>query len=514
MLKNVIEDYLISIKEVQFFLPFKHLLEAKQFYDIHLIHGSTEFGKDFIAKKKSNDTEFQFSFQIKAGDINLNKFKTEVQPQLLEACTNKLSHPNFDESLYYKVIFVTTGNVLPPATIAFQEFNRYLKTRLNLNEIETWEKDVLISDFINVGLEPFFTLHKSPALIGRFFNFYSKIINEQPFNFLTIESYSLHWLNFDWKKSENRLQIFFEACFFSKLLFERGRHYETVLILAALVRVLLKNGVYQEYKPLIDDYAKDVFKAFFIKFNDYKNNNSILIEECRGFFSIFHYPENCLKSLELFAIYILIVDQCDNRIFSTFLKILKNEKGAEHPISDNYAVSIALISLALLKLNRINEVKRFLNNVTIWLCNRYKDVGLSSVGSTEREEYEQLLSEYLDGFAYSKKQASFIASAILDICFILGDKDFYADIANELRAASIILSFYHVLNYDAVFTHAHPQILSQHDNDFSLELNENYSRIIEYERRSTKLKFEGTGILFLAFLLRDRYFPTLMKELI
>jgi hypothetical protein len=141
MLKSVIEDYLISIKELQFFLPFIHLLEAKQYYDIHLVHGSTEFGKDFIAKKREENSVTQYSFQIKVGDVNLSRFRNEIKPQLLEAYTNKLSHPNFDAELKYKVVFVTTGNVLQPASIDFQEFNNFLKSKLHVHEIEVWEKD-------------------------------------------------------------------------------------------------------------------------------------------------------------------------------------------------------------------------------------------------------------------------------------------------------------------------------------------------------------------------------------
>ena len=33
MLKNVIEDYIRSIKEIQFFLPFQQLIEEEGYYD-------------------------------------------------------------------------------------------------------------------------------------------------------------------------------------------------------------------------------------------------------------------------------------------------------------------------------------------------------------------------------------------------------------------------------------------------------------------------------------------------
>lgn len=515
MLKNVIEDYLLSIKELQFFLPFSHLLEAMQYYDIHLVHGSTEFGKDFIAKRREDDSVIQYSFQIKVGDVNLNRFRNEVKPQLLEAHTNKLAHPNFDDGLEYKVIFVTTGNVLQPATIDFQEFNKFLKSKLNVHEIEVWEKDRLISEFVTIGIEPFFNIHKSPTLVGVFFNFYSKITNGQAIDFLTIESYSHYWLKLDWERIENRLQIFFEAYFFSKLFFERKRHYEAVLMLSALVRCLVKNRVYHNYQIIVAEYVNEILESFFQKFDDYYSHNpSILVSECRGFFSIFYYPANCLKSLELFSLYILSNDQCNEKVITTFVNVFRHEKGVEHPLSDNYAISIVLITLALLKLKQFDNAKKFLNNVTIWLCDRYENLGLCGIGATDQEAIEQILSEYLTGYTFSNRRTSLIANTLLDLSYLIGDCDLYADITNELKAVSIIPEFYHVLDFDSLFTYDHPAILSQHDSEFSLELKDNYSPMIEYEKRENKFKIAGNEFLYLMILLRDRYFPTLMNEFI
>jgi hypothetical protein len=157
-----------------------------------------------------------------------------------------------------------------------------------------------------------------------------------------------------------------------------------------------------------------------------------------------------------------------------------------------------------------------LNNVTIWLCNRYENLGLCSLGATEQEEIEQLLSEHLTGYIFSNRKTSFIANSLLDLSYLIGDSEFYANIANELKAVSIIPEFYHILDFDSLFTYDHPKILSQHDSEFSLELKDNYSPMIEYERRESKLRIVGEGneFLYLMILLRDRYFPTLMNRFI
>ncbi len=69
MLRNVLGDYLDRITEREFDLPLLLLLPVLGFYDVHFTHGPVEFGKDVIAKKLDGDTEVQYSFQSKAGNI-------------------------------------------------------------------------------------------------------------------------------------------------------------------------------------------------------------------------------------------------------------------------------------------------------------------------------------------------------------------------------------------------------------------------------------------------------------
>ena len=106
--------------------------------------------------------------------------RDEVQPQLLEAAVNNLSHPNFDSSLCKKIIFVTTGIIKPPATLAFQEFNNFIQTKYKLDPILSVEKLDLVEDFVRYGIEPFFALHNDPTFVGDFFDLYWCAKNIEP----------------------------------------------------------------------------------------------------------------------------------------------------------------------------------------------------------------------------------------------------------------------------------------------------------------------------------------------
>jgi hypothetical protein len=513
MLRSVIDDYLTSTKELQFFLPFLQLLELRGYHDIHLVHGTTEFGKDFIAKMREPGGEVQYSFQIKVGDVNLSRFRTEIKPQLLEAVTNRLSHPNLDRSLPYRVVLVTTGVIHPTATIEFQEFNRFVEEKLNATPIVTWEKPKLTADFLNIGIEPFFDLHRAPELAGRFFRFYSQITNEEPLSFFDIETYSKYWLEFDWSNAVNRFQVFFESYFFSKLLLDKGRHYESTLVLASLVRVLIRSGAYSDYRRTIQEYLDEILISHFGKARTkYKTTQPYLLDH-EGVFAIFYHPLSCLRTLELLSLYILTSPSTNKDLESFFLRMLDEQKGCYRIISDNYAVSIVFVTLALLRLSETDRLRKFLNNVCVWLCDRRAEVGIAALGSSLRQEIEQLLSENLEGLSNQNNAGGFAACACLDMAHLLGDKKVVEDIANDFRASETILEFCHVLNDDALFIHDHDTIVTSTDSEFALDCREDYSQIISYERKANSISFREKYLLMLVFLLRDRYFPTFIADI-
>lgn len=504
MLKSVIENYLTSIREVEFFGPFKSLLEGLGYYDIHILHGPTEFGKDFIAKKLDEKQNVQFCFQIKVGDINLKKFTSEIKPQLLEIITNSISHPNFDKSIPLEIRFVTTGIVKPPATASFQEFNNYIESKFGITPVQTWEKDKIISDFFRIGIEPFFEVHNSPEFAGRFFNLFSKIKNGEQLTSYDITSYSDNWLNLNFDSNANKLQVWFEGYFFSKLLFEYKNYYESVLFLTALCRVLIKNNLFDDDSILLLHSIKENIDAFYSDFSDKIKSNKEKVLFGDGFFSIFTYPITCNRALELLSLRVLLFGEIKKEQMVLFDQLLK-EKGAFRLISDNYAISIFFISQVLLKFNRRKDLQKYIHNCTVWICDRYQENGVSPIGYTSQEEYEQIISEYLTGLSFHERKTSFIAAIILDICAFLGEPAFYASIANDLRAIEIMPEYYHINTIDTLYDYE--KVISQTDHDFHMELSNNYATYLKYRIEKFDINIATEKLYLLSFLLRDRYFP-------
>lgn len=514
MLRRVVEDYLESIREVQFFLPFSYLLLLKGYYDVHIVHGATEFGKDIIAKKAEGGIPVQFLFQLKAGDINLSKYKHEIQPQLLEAAVIDLCHPNFDPQLDKKIFFVTTGTIKPPATLEFQGFNNFLQTKYKLGPILSIEKFDLIEDFVVHGLEPFFTIHCDPGFVGEFFNLYAKIKNNEQIDSFSIETYTRRWIKTDCENDINRLQIFLEAYLFSTLLYKSKQYYLAVLFLAGLARFLSKSGLYeQHYKVLIEyiniivmDLAKEVEAIY--------NSGEALVNpaSAMGLLAIFKYPKICLHTLELLSLANLLSNEPNPELIAIISDIIQRERGWERPPSDNYAMSVALTGLSLLKNTDYALLRKLVNNITIWLCDRYDNIGIAQLGAAEDEEYEQLLSEYLEGLNYQKSKSSFTASILLDLAFLSDDPQFYESIANDLRATSITMERYHVLNDTDIYEYE--GIYNSYDSEYSKKYLDVYSRGIAVEREQNQVTSRSPALFLLMFLLRDRFFPTFIRDLI
>src|SRR6266849_344036 len=142
MLADVIGTYVDSLTEREFDAPFIALLRLHGFTDIHFLHGSFEFGKDFIAKRVEGAAQFQYAFQTKAGNIGISEWN-ESRGQIDMLRTDTLAHPNFNVALPRRSIFVTTGRLVGGAGLAAQQYGLHLES---LGEVQflTWDRDTIV----------------------------------------------------------------------------------------------------------------------------------------------------------------------------------------------------------------------------------------------------------------------------------------------------------------------------------------------------------------------------------
>lgn len=120
MLENVVANFLDTVGERKFDSPLIALLRSLGFYDIHLIHGSYEFGKDVVAKREDDGTLRQYALQSKAGNVSLGDW-TAMKGQLDLLRTSELAHPAFDRELPRVGVLVLTGRLVGAAPIEAQD---------------------------------------------------------------------------------------------------------------------------------------------------------------------------------------------------------------------------------------------------------------------------------------------------------------------------------------------------------------------------------------------------------
>ncbi len=509
MLRSVIENYLISSKEIQLFAPFNLLLVRQGYYDIHLIHGPLEFGKDFIAKRKSGKKEIQYIFQLKAGSIDLSRFNSEVKPQLLEALTNNLAHPNFNKKRTIQVVFVLFGNIKNQASISFQQFNEYVKNTLKSSAIIIWDINKLTQDFQTVGIEAFFNFHKNPLLVSSFYNEYAKVKNQELLSTFDIYEYTNRWLVLDMENNINQFQIIFETYLFSTMLVDQNLYYEALLYVAHLHRIILKTNHHEKIVKIITNYLEFLTTSFYLTNKSYFREPDTLIFNS-GLFDIFHYPRKCLQFIEILSLSILLSTKDDSNIIKAFL-ILLEEKGTYRILSDNYAITIILIYLVLKKINKLILFKKYITNTAVWLCDRYENFGLSQIGATFQDELEQLTSEVIEGLSYQKNVCSFAASIILDLVSKLKDDQMLSNIINDFQSVGLILEYYHFENEKDIFNYENSII--QTECDYKKIFESNNSQYIGFRYQYDPINISTDEAILLMFCLRDRYFPEIIFKI-
>ncbi len=141
MLDDAVAGFLDSVSERGLDEPLLAALRSLGFTNLHLTHGSAEFGKDLIGQLDGE----QWAFQSKQGNINQSEFR-QLTGQLDELRTNDLVHPEFRTDLPRRAVLVTTGRLVGNAGLSAQDYSRRVREK-GEPELELWSRDRLIGLF-------------------------------------------------------------------------------------------------------------------------------------------------------------------------------------------------------------------------------------------------------------------------------------------------------------------------------------------------------------------------------
>jgi hypothetical protein len=440
MLADVIGTYVDSLTEREFDAPFIALLRLHGFTDIHFLHGSFEFGKDFIAKGIEDAVRCQYVFQTKAGNIGISDWN-ECRGQIDMLRTNTLAHPNFDESLPRRSIFVTTGRLVGGAALAAQQYGLHLKS-LSEAQFLTWDRDTLVE---MLATDSRSLSGSSPGLLH--------VLGSQRriLNFDMLEKYSRGWIRGDCTalslrdaleasviaqhcRLENRIDL---ACHTALMLVRslwataHGKHP-----LPDLADVSIMSG-----KNFFRHYALELWN---VCSSSYLDADELLREEPTpaGFVT---YPARCLTILEILAMLGLLErnvnPEVSVNIADYLARFLTVNEGAAHPISDRWGISVACCTL-LLSMHGKDDVRgSYLRAVVKWIADHYDggNAGLAGPYSDPEEETTRLLGSAFEHTKLNRRSESYNATQLLDLCAVLEDRELFDLARNEFLAVDISL---------------------------------------------------------------------------
>jgi hypothetical protein len=534
MLRNVLEDYLNSIIERDFDYPIMSLLQAMGFYDIHFTHGGVEFGKDFIAKKVENGTEFQYAIQSKKGNINQGLWRNEIRGQIEEAIFSDLSHPQFNTHLPRKAVLVTTGRLTGNARIASQEFKIKLESENKIHELIFWEKEQIIQFSARFGLTG---IHQNTAKglegFAQFYLVYSKAIQGN-LSDREIEEFSRLWLDegLDYKKRILRASIETEIIV-SKLL-ENGFLYEAIIVYLSLARTVLQVTYENDdefiktiYEEIVNEKILPLCKTFVELFRkEWDTAEKSLLNLCfkENSLPMLQYIVWCARVLEICSLYYFLAKDTDskNEIVEFLIEFIGKEEGCGHIPSDRYAVCMVWVTLVLIQANKVGDAINLVKKCVIWMCDRVENgFGLAHYEAGEYEETVTLLGYPFDFIKVEKNSSLFLATVLSDLVAFIGDNQFYEDVFNDIQACEIVYSYWQFPDTKAIFTIDNEECLAYGNSALFAESINNfedydYAAHIKDEPKSFQVvdKVGKESLILLSILLKDRYFPAMWKEII
>jgi hypothetical protein len=438
MLADVIGSYLDSLEEREFDAPFMALLRSLGFRDIHFLHGSFEFGKDFIAKGNDQGVQAQFVFQTKAGNLSLTDWNG-CRGQIDMLRTNSLAHPAFDSRMPRKAVFVTTGRLVGGAALAAQEYAEHLS---ELGEIGfvTWDRETLIELVTNtpeIGLASD-TQGAFLELIGQ--------IDQKRVEEREIERFSRRWIG-----ATGSLKVYtsaLEAAVIANRLRRNERIDLACFVAICLIRAAWARGHGAE--P-VDDAAmltantgRQLFRYYgwdlFDRCGDDLFDPLNMVRNHYPMAAHVTYPIRCLRLVEILGLLGLLESEAEHprsQSLTDFLtKFVRGNPGTSHPISDRWAVSLIPPVLMLGRGGDAQPVRYLLENVIKWVADRYDSDsrGLAGPYSSPDEELEYLLGDPFEHIEIDRRSESYIATIVLDLAAMLEMGDLFNSARNEFLA--------------------------------------------------------------------------------
>ena len=469
MLANVVAAYLDTMSEREFDAPFMALLRAIGYYDIHSLHGSFEFGKDFIAKKQASDGPHQYVFQSKAGDINQTDWR-QTRLQLDSAYRGPLAHPNLDPNAPRHCCLVFTGDFVGGAAPEAQAYEA--EVQRNGAAFEVWTKTRLVELITGIGptaaelidltrigkfLQLLGGIHENTTSHAELFAYYETQLRTPPKSECALWSTIM-----EWGIIAHQFQI-------------QNRDYEAYICTCYVSNFCWFHIYLQDEQHFPPTILESAAQACGVMTNSYGRMAVAKLHESLSedptWTSQWHpadtvaLPSRCHQALELLSFEGIkcILDGNNSgadRLHALVANLLDNCPAAYHPISEHFAASIWTTGAFLLFSHDNERCRRLIHDTAVWLVDRHMDgFGLACPWEGERRDVDQLLGVPFNFVELRHQHDSYIATALLELASLGGFVELYNDTLNDILLAQIRLPFLQIVDSPGQFLPSAPDAM-------------------------------------------------------
>jgi hypothetical protein len=452
VLDSVIAGFLESLTERELDEPLRAVLRDQGFVDIHFVHGPSEFGRDFIAKRTDSGTVRQYAIQSKVGAIDIRSWR-EIRQQVEDIRTGSLSHPAFDASLDRVAVVVTTGRVIGDARLGMQDYKRTYQAEM---DFDVWDGDRLV-EYISAAPEAALARRDEGPLLRLLGEIDTGAVDDR-----TVEEFSRRWFPpagelvtpasvieaavvANRLRRQERLDL---SCFVALALLRASAH-------GAHGREPLEGGEWasgEQATGLFVRYASELFE----RCDDSQLDPLPFICSHNEFGFFVTYSVRCLRLIEILGLLglwrRLTEGQDDAEVVAFLDKFIANQPGTAHPLSDCYATSLFAPALLLVG-GSSATVAKWLRDTTRWVLDRHdgESLGLGAIEANPEQEVAYLLSAF-DHIDVSRRRESYLAAVILDLASVFESDTLYTDARNDFEAVSAYPEILHVPDTTAQYS--------------------------------------------------------------
>jgi hypothetical protein len=520
-LDDVLGAYLDTVGEREFDAAFLALLKAAGYTNVHLVHGSFEFGKDFIAQREG----VQFGLQTKAGDINLGAWRT-IRSQIEEILWNDIAHPDFDTTAERRAVLVTTGRLVGGAAADAQQYRETLARRTTVTAgrpppFEVWDREGLLA---LMELSPEISLNgwsEEPLLelLGLLADASRRQLTSR-----TIERSTRSWLGRDLTRAA------LATALAGNRLLETTRPDLATSVAAGLLRAAaceLHGGdsidgmtALNAGRRLYDVYSSTLVDTLAPVSGDPAELFHIGNEVLGGV----SYPVRCSLMIESIGLLGLLRsvegDEDAARALATSLEqFVLVQPGAAHPISDRWAASLVPPAILLRRVGS-GALEKWLEDIVVWICDHhYRAPGLASVYAEPSDEVRYLLGEPFEHVVVPRRHSSYLATVVLDLACTLELPGLFRDAFNDFAAVNLALPAIEPLDepgqylFDGSGLTSEANVAYDEDHDFATS----WQAAVHHRRAPSTYQLQRAGrswdLLAIATVLRDRHFLSVTREL-